>query len=133
MYNIINIINIAVCYIWKLLKEKSLRFLITKKTFFYFFNFVSIWDEGCLLNLLWQSFHDVSQIIMLYTLNLYSAVCQLYLNKTGIKIIWPIMAQLGWNNTGWRMASSRNFQGIKLRWEGRSIRISLTQYSYIKT
>ena len=25
----------------------------------------------------------VSQIIMLYTLNLYSAVCQLYLNKTG--------------------------------------------------
>ena len=27
----------------------------------------------------------VSQIIMLYTLNLYSAVCQLYLNKTGRK------------------------------------------------
>ena len=24
----------------------------------------------------------VSQIIMLYTLNLYSAVCQFYLNKT---------------------------------------------------
>ena len=24
----------------------------------------------------------VTQIIMLYTLNLYSAVCQLYLNKT---------------------------------------------------
>ena len=27
----------------------------------------------------------VNQIIMLYTLNLYSAVCQLYLNKTGRK------------------------------------------------
>ena len=27
----------------------------------------------------------VSQIIMLYTLNLCSAVCQLYLNKTGGK------------------------------------------------
>ena len=27
----------------------------------------------------------VSQIIMLHTLNLYSAVCQLYLNKTGRK------------------------------------------------
>ena len=26
----------------------------------------------------------VSQIIMWYTLNLYSAVCQLYLNKTGV-------------------------------------------------
>jgi len=30
-----------------------------------------------------QSFHDVCQIIMLYTLNLYSAVCQLHLNKAG--------------------------------------------------
>ena len=29
----------------------------------------------------------VSQVIMLYTLNLYSAVCQLYLNKTGRKNI----------------------------------------------
>ena len=27
----------------------------------------------------------LSQIIMLYTLNLYSAVCQIYLNKTGRK------------------------------------------------
>ena len=27
-----------------------------------------------------------SQTIMLYTLNLYSAVCQLYLDKTGKKI-----------------------------------------------
>ena len=27
----------------------------------------------------------ISQIIMLYTLNLYSAVCQLHLNKTGRK------------------------------------------------
>ena len=26
-----------------------------------------------------------SQIIMLYTLNLHSAICQLYLNKTGRK------------------------------------------------
>ena len=28
---------------------------------------------------------DVSQIIMLYTLNLYTAVCQLYVHKTGRK------------------------------------------------
>ena len=27
----------------------------------------------------------ISQITMLYALNLYSAVCQLYLNKTGKK------------------------------------------------
>ena len=32
----------------------------------------------------------VSRIIMLYTLNLYSAVCQLYLNKTG-KYIYIIL------------------------------------------
>ena len=31
----------------------------------------------------------VSQITMLYTLNLYSAVGQLYLNKTGRKKIKP--------------------------------------------
>ena len=29
----------------------------------------------------------VSQIIMLYTLNLYSTICQLYLDKTGRKKI----------------------------------------------
>ena len=28
----------------------------------------------------------MSQITMLYTLNLYSAVCKLYLNKTGKKL-----------------------------------------------
>ena len=33
------------------------------------------------LQLLWQSFHDVSQTIVLYTLNLHSAVCQSHLNK----------------------------------------------------
>ena len=30
-----------------------------------------------------------SQIIMLYALNIYSAVCQLYLNKTGRKKLCP--------------------------------------------
>ena len=29
----------------------------------------------------------VSQIIMLYMVNIYSAICQMYLNKIGIKII----------------------------------------------
>ena len=44
-----------------------------EKTFFYFFKFVSLWDDGCSLNVLLWSFHDVSQIIMLYNLNFYSA------------------------------------------------------------
>ena len=48
----------------------------------YFFYFVSTWDNGRSLNLLWSSFHDyVSQISMLYVLNLFSAVYQLYLEK----------------------------------------------------
>ena len=38
----------------------------------YFFNFISIWDDECSLHLLWSSFHDISQTIMLYTLNSYS-------------------------------------------------------------
>ena len=30
-----------------------------KIVFSYFFNFVSMWDDGCLLNLLWKLFHDI--------------------------------------------------------------------------
>ena len=54
-----------------------------KEYFFYFFNFVSIWDDRCSLTYCDKHFMMyVGQIIMLYMLNLYSAVCQLYLNKT---------------------------------------------------
>ena len=35
MYNMTNIINTAVYYIWKLLKEQILRVLIPKKKMFY--------------------------------------------------------------------------------------------------
>ena len=72
MYNMINIINPAVHSTWKLLREWILRIYIKRKNiFFYFFNVLSIWGDGCSLNILWSSFHhDVSQIIMLYTLNL---------------------------------------------------------------
>lgn len=40
---------------------------------------------------------------------------------------------IGVKDKGWAKASPRNVQGIKLRWEGGSIRISLTQHSYMKT
>ena len=46
MYNI-TLINTAVCYIWKLLVNPE--FSSQGKN--YFFNFVSVWDEGHLLNL----------------------------------------------------------------------------------
>ena len=51
------------------------------KIFFYFFNFVSIWDDRCSLNLkrfIMYVSHYAETI-------LYSDTCQLYLNKTGIK------------------------------------------------
>ena len=41
-------------------------------------------NDGCSLKL-WSSSHDMSQIIMFYTLNLYSAICEFYLSKTGKK------------------------------------------------
>ena len=53
MHGMINIIYIAVC-IYESCREKSLTVLITrKKFFFYFFNVVSIGNDGCLLNLQW--------------------------------------------------------------------------------
>ena len=57
-----------------------------KNIFSFFKNFVSIGDDGYSLNLLWYHFvMYASQIIMLYTLNLYNAICQLYLSKSGRK------------------------------------------------
>ena len=55
-----------------------------KVYFFYFFNVVSIWDDRC--SLIWKCDDHcmmyVSQIIMLYTLNLHCAV-QSCLNNMG--------------------------------------------------
>ena len=82
MYNMINIINTALCYIRKLLTVNP-EFSSQGRIIIFFY--LIWWGDGCLLNLVWSSFHDVSQTIMLYTLNLYSAVCQVFLNKTGIK------------------------------------------------
>ena len=69
----------------KVVKRVNPEFSSQEKNFFNLFNFVSIWDDGYSL----KDNHDnhfmmyVSQIIMLYTLSLFSAVWQLYFNKTG--------------------------------------------------
>ena len=78
MYNLTDIIKTTVCYVWKLLKRVNPKKSSHHKEnfYFYFFNFISVWNDGCSLNILWYSFHDI-HFIMLYTLNLYSAVCQL--------------------------------------------------------
>ena len=55
-----------------------------KKKIFFLSYFVSIRDDGCSLTYCDNHFMMyLSQIIMLYTLKLYSAVCQFYLHKTG--------------------------------------------------
>ena len=47
----------------------------------------------------------VSQMIMLFTLNLYCAVCQLYLNKTGKKGGGTIL--FGFSKEIWDFASDQ--------------------------
>lgn len=85
MYNMINIINTVVCYTWKFSKNKSQVF-ITKNYFFYVFNFYlhKVLDIHYNCD---NHFMCISQIIILYTSNLYSAKCQLHFNKTGRKKI----------------------------------------------
>lgn len=78
----INIINTAICYIWKLLKEQILRVLITKKNTFFSFSFILYPQK--MVN--YYSNHDV-YVITLYILSFSCAVCPLYLNKAGIQNI----------------------------------------------
>ena len=85
MYNMINIINTAVCYIWKILREQNPKNSHhKKKKYFSFFSFVFIWDDGCSLNLLWSSFHDVCESNHYVHLKL-TQCCILCHNWTGRK------------------------------------------------
>ena len=79
----VNTINTALCYIWKSKRIKPKSSHYVENIFSYF---VSIWDDGSSLNLCGKHFMMyVSQIILLYTINIYSAICQLSLNETGRK------------------------------------------------
>ena len=76
-----------------------------EKKLLYFFN-IAIWDDGCSLNYCGNHFMMyVSQIIILYTLNLHSAICQLYLNKPkGKKLeknIGSMLFDIGLSNIFW--------------------------------
>ena len=60
---------------------------------FFFFNVVSVWDDGCSLHLLWSSFHEVcksNHYATLWTCTVLSIEiqCQLYVNKTGRKNVY---------------------------------------------
>ena len=86
MYNMENVINTVVCYIWKLLGEQSWRVLIRIKIYMFIFFKFCIY----IIDIHWPYYGNhfmihISQIIMLYILNLYRVVCQLYLNKNWMK------------------------------------------------
>ena len=90
------VLSLFLCWILQMLVNVIFPFHITgklsdknitkEKDFSYCFNFYLYEMIDVQLNLLWQWFHDVSQIFMPYTLNLHDAVCLLYFNKTGKKI-----------------------------------------------
>lgn len=88
---LLTIVNTAVWFISKLLREEILKALMTrgnKKTPFFFFPlqpFFLIGEDGWMLTKFTVSIvsqYYVSQASMLYTLNWHSAVWRLYLNKT---------------------------------------------------
>ena len=82
IFNIINIINIALGCILKLLRVNS-EFSLPGN--FFSISFSCIQDNGCSLTCDNHFMMYINQIIVLLTLNLYSAICQLYLNKAGRK------------------------------------------------
>ena len=76
------IVSTAVWYIWKLLRQHPKNFHHKEKFYFsYLYQVVDI--KEIYYGNLFATY--ISQIIIPYTLNLYSTVCQLYLNKNGIK------------------------------------------------
>ena len=81
MYNMIKIINTAIYYIWKSLREGILRILMTRKNFFIS---LILYLHEMMNSPLNNKFHGhhfmkyVSQIIMLYTLNAYNSIHQFW-------------------------------------------------------
>ena len=51
----------------------------------------------------------VSQIIMLYKLNIYSAICQLYPNKTGRKKRFKTTQKLLWETKKGRIQTDKGY------------------------
>ena len=74
MYNMIDRINTALMLYEKVVKRVCLQSShYTDQSFFYFFNFVFIWNDGCSLNVCDNYFIlYVSQIIISYTLGVVS-------------------------------------------------------------
>lgn len=50
MSNVINTVNTAVCYLWKVVKKVNNQVLSQEKNFFMFLRFVCIRDDACSLS-----------------------------------------------------------------------------------
>ena len=81
MYTMINVINSSVCYIWNFLGELILNSYHNERKspfILYLYEMIDVHWTSCGDHFMMY----LSQIIMLYTLNLYGAACKLYLIKT---------------------------------------------------
>ena len=76
MHNTINRINTAVCCVRKSLRVDPNSSQHEDTYFSYFFSFVSLWDDGCSLNLLGSALHDACRSHHYAVhLTLHGAVC----------------------------------------------------------
>ena len=84
MYSMTRVMNMAVCYMWKMSGEWSWEFPSQGDIFFYFFNFV--WEDGWSLHLPWSLFHDACKSDH-YAAHLKCLQCcrRLYVRETGRK------------------------------------------------
>lgn len=92
MHHMMTIVNNVLCYIWKPLRKKILKVLITRtKTFFFFFCVcVSIWGNRCSLNL-WSSFCNIHKSLC-HTFQTYSELYVNYILRKLKKKIGPVYA-----------------------------------------
>ena len=88
MYNVMIVINTAICYV-KVLRVNPKNSHHKENISSYFFNPVSIFDDGCLTELIViiTSLCIKSNLCAVY-LKLIQCMCQLCLKKTGRRKIW---------------------------------------------
>ena len=89
------IINTAVWYIWKLLREKTIQVLSTRKKKFFGIH-MRWWLLTKPIVVIISSIYKSTCYV--YTLSLYKAACQLYLNKTEGEKKTLAVGQLGGNH-----------------------------------
>ena len=113
-----------------LLLSFPLSFLYKEKLFFYFFSFVSVWDDGCPLKSLWSSFHGICK------LNHY-AVCLktssvLYPNYISIKLGGRNILIINYRIIYWKRSRGKNPDAIWFHRERNLNSDASTQHIFVE-